>query len=254
MSDKIKPIKYSEHLCFKCLKEHKHINTYSIYGRGYGSSFDNDNTKLQLCDECNESDAEEWFAENPTIKEGDFYENYKYEKNIFDFIKTLPIQGRELFENSLSYGAFSYSMDSQDWIDIELGVAPDEVYKRNCMYSSSERKAYEERFPTCKKVYLKTYSDGSGGCRCLFGAFGEKDGSCGLNISDACYKCKSYEKKDVDEKLKEIKDFKLTKDDIKIVKMFEWSCPKCGEINHTYNYEVSDFCDKCSTHIDFDEQ
>lgn len=249
MSNKIKPIEYSEHLCFKCLNEHDHINTYAIYGRGYGSSFDNVSTKLQLCNQCNKDDLKEWFDE---YCNGEFPENYKYVDNIYDFVKTLPIQGRELFENSMSNGACSHSMDAQDWIDIELGIAPDEVYKKNCMYSPSEIKAYEERFPTCKEVYLKIYSDGSGGCRCRFGSHGNKDGSCDSNVSDNCYKCKSYKKKDIDEKLKEIKDFKLTKDDINIIKMYEWTCPKCGKINHTYNYEDYDYCSECSTYVDFD--
>lgn len=86
----------------------------------------------------------------------------------------MPIQGRELFENQCARGACSYPMESQDWIDVELGVAPDSIYKEYGMYSPSEIKAYEERFPTCENVYLKTYKDGSGSCRCDYGAYGEK--------------------------------------------------------------------------------
>lgn len=250
MENKIKPVKYTEHLCFKCLKEHEHINKYSIYGRGYGSSFDNENTILQLCDECDNKELNDWFNEESTYEE--YWEDYKYEKNILDYVKTLPIQGRELFENQVSSGACSYNIDSQDWIDIELEIAPDEVYKRNGMYSPSEKKAYYDRFPTCKNVYLKIYSDGSSGCMCDFGAHGNKDGSCESNIWNSCYKCKLYEKKNIDEKLKEVKDFNLTKEDINEVKMYEWTCPKCGEINHTYNYEYEDYCNKCNTHIDFE--
>ena len=78
MENKIKPVKYTKHLCFKCLKEHKHINNYSIYGRGYGSSFDNENTILQLCDECDNKDLNDWFNEEPTY--GEYWEDYKYEK------------------------------------------------------------------------------------------------------------------------------------------------------------------------------
>ena len=250
MNNKITPIKYTEHLCFKCLKEHDKINKYKIYGRGYGSCFDNENTTLQLCDECNNKELEKWFNEIP--KENDYYEEYKYENNIIDYVNKLPIQGRELFKNQISDGAYSYNIDSQDWIDIELGIASDEIYKKNGMYSPSEVKAYHDRFPTCKKVYLKTYSDGSAVCMCALGAFGDKDGNCESNIWSSCYNCKLYEKKNFDEKLKEIKDFKLTKENINEVKMYEWTCPKCGEINHTYNYEYEDYCNKCNTYVEFD--
>lgn len=43
---KIKPVGYNEHICFKCLQEKENIHTYAMDGRGYGSIFDNDNTRL----------------------------------------------------------------------------------------------------------------------------------------------------------------------------------------------------------------
>lgn len=250
MNNRITPIKYTEHLCFKCLKEHNNIHKYEISNRGYGSGFDGENTLLQLCDKCNNNDLDKWFNEIPKIEE--YWEVYKYEYNIFNFIKTLPLQGRELFENQMSTGACAYNIDSQEWLDIELNIAPDEVYKRNGMYSPSEIKAYHDRFPTCDKVYLKTYSDKSVGCLCAYGAFGNKDGTCEDNIWNSCYTCKTYKKKNIDDKLKEVKDFMLSKDELKEIKMYEWTCPKCGEINHTYSYEDNDYCNKCDSYVDFD--
>ena len=59
-----------------------------------------------------------------------------------------------------------------------------------------------------------------------------------------------YEKKNIDDELKEVKDFSLTKQDFKEVKCYEWSCPECGEINHTYNYKYEDYCNKCNTKVE----
>lgn len=246
-------IKYSEKICFKCLKEKENINTYSIGYRGYGSGFDNFNSTIQLCDECNCNDLEKWCNENPETE--DYYEEYKYEDNIFEFIETLPIQGKELFKNQCSNGACAYHTESQDWIDIKLGIAPDEVYKKYGMYSPSERKAYEERFPTCENVYLKTYKDGSGECRCNFGARGEKDGSCGANISDGCFYCKHYKKKGFDFIRKVEEEKYIIKSKLKEVKMYQWTCECCGEIIYTHTYSDSFICPKCHQYYEcYDEE
>lgn len=206
MENKIKAIPYTEHLCFNCLKEFDNINTYTIGYRGYGSSFDSTNTKLQLCDECAKRVQDIWFNEQPIMEDDDCYENYKYEKDISDFIKLLPIQGRELFENTCASDACSYPMEAQDWIDYELGILPHEKCKEYGMYSPQERQAYKDRFPTCNRVYKEVYDDGSSGCWCPFGASGDSDGSCGINISDECYLCSNYEIKKDKMKIINVKD------------------------------------------------
>ena len=124
---KVKYVKYEENLCFKCLKKKEAINTYELKNRGYGSIYDNDDTKLQLCNECvgsieNNNELEKWFNEKPTIV--DRTEEYQYENNIKQYIETLPIQGREIFENQLSN---SWIEDSQVWIDRELGLIEEDV-------------------------------------------------------------------------------------------------------------------------------
>lgn len=124
---KIKYIKHTEKLCLKCLKEHEDINSYILYMRGYGSKYDSFASKLQLCDECSKESHDDlilWFNEQPTY-EDKYIETYKYEDNISSFIESLPIQGREIFENHIAH---DYDrMESQDWIDIELGIASNDV-------------------------------------------------------------------------------------------------------------------------------
>lgn len=238
---KIKPVEYNEHICFKCLQEKENIHTYRIWGRGYGSIFDNDNTTLQLCDDCNQEELETYFNEEPEI-EDEYCENYKHEDDIVNFVKTLPIQGQELFNNTCASDNW---LKPQDWIDIELKIAPDEVYKKYNMYSPNEIKAYKERFPNCKQVYKKVYADGSSGCRCDLGAFGDKDGNASeYNYSDECYYCKQYGKR-IDD-IEVVYETIIHKSDIKLVTMQEWVCPKCGNINYTHEYLEDDYsCERC---------
>ena len=251
MKNKISPIEYSKKICFKCLKEKDNIHTYTLGYRGYGSGFDSFNTILQLCDDCNHEELDIWFNEQPEIID-DYCEEYKYEDNIYEFVKSLPIQGRELFDNQCASGACSYPMESQDWIDVELGIAPDNIYKKYGMYSPSEINAYKERFPTCENVYLKTYNDGSGGCRCDYGAYGERDGSCGLNISDECYTCTRYKKKGLNYLIREEKQLYINPSNLKKIEMYEWTCEVCGEIIHTHTYSDVFSCPKCYQWYDID--
>lgn len=126
MNNKIEYVKYEENLCFKCLQKKSNINTYELKNRGYGSNYDNEHTKLQLCNECvggidEHNELETWFNEEPTVSE--YIELYQYEDNIKQYIAALPIQGREIFENQLSN---TWVEDSQIWIDKELGLIKEE--------------------------------------------------------------------------------------------------------------------------------
>ena len=47
-------IKDTKNLCYKCLKKKNKVHKIEICGSGYGSSFDNFSTSLQLCDDCYE--------------------------------------------------------------------------------------------------------------------------------------------------------------------------------------------------------
>lgn len=201
---KIKAITNYKGMCFKCLSKNKSVDTFSIYGRGYGSSFDNENTKLQLCKDCQPQGISDWFNEEVDLLD-EYCEDYKYEDNIFEFIKTLPLEGQELFNNTCSQDG--YNMDAQDYIDMKLGILPDKKYKKYGMYSPSERKAYEERFPTCEYPTNEVFSDGSVGCWCPFKASGKKNQVADYNISAECCYCKYYKLRTTSIKTIDSKDF-----------------------------------------------
>lgn len=182
-------IKNKNTTCMKCLGEFEKLNRYSIYGRGYGSSFDNVSTTLQVCNDCDLPELQDWFDEQ--LEMDDYCENYTYEDKIKEFVDSLPLEGNELFYNTF-HSSSGWSMDAQDWIDIKLGIAPDELYEEYGMYSPSQRKAYKERFPTCENPVNVTYNDGSKGCWCPFGASGKYGQEDSVNISKECNGCTLY--------------------------------------------------------------
>lgn len=247
----MKYIEYNQNLCFKCLKEHNDIKIYSLAWRGYGSNYDSFNSNLQLCPHCRkeiDEDLDKWFNESPNCNE--YWEDYQYEDNISEYIKSLPIQGQELFENQISYGACAYTIESQDWIDMELGVAEHEVYKNYGMTSPSELEVYNKRFPTCARVFVKKYADGSGDRRCNFGAYEDFGKS-------SCYHCRYYEHKDIDH-------IEVVKEDLliepKVVKLVEIICPKCNNIEHidyssvVYDHQEYHICSVCHQELVWDAE
>lgn len=186
--------------CCNCLKETK-VKHIHINALGYGSGFDNFSTQVDLCNECFEKTNPKWWElkvcgnhdKNGSYDE--YGEWYEYENEIFEYIKQMPLAGQELFYNHYAYGACADSnMESQDWIDYELGILSHEKCKEYCMYSPQEKKAYKDRFPNCKNVEIKIYSDGSKGSRCYMGAWGDENGNC-ENMSDKCYLCDRYEER-----------------------------------------------------------
>lgn len=200
MTDKIRAIDDYEHVCFKCLNEKQNLESYHLYRSEYGSSFDNNYTYLQLCDDCKPEGIKEWFDETPEIIDG-YCANYELESKITEFIDTLPLQGQELFWNRCAYGACADTMDSQDWIDDKLGILPDEVYEEEySMYSPRQIKAYQERFPTCEHPVNAAFNDGSIGCYCPFGASGKKDQKVDYNISSECFGCERYKQREAPRK------------------------------------------------------
>lgn len=193
-------------LCFKCLQR-KDVTTYSIYGRGYGSWFDNFNTKLQLCDDCKPEGINDWFNENPTID--DYSEEYKYEQNIYDFIDTLPIEGRELFRGRCASGACAGYMSGQDWIDYELDIMPEWKIREYGYYVPYRLKVAKERFELCNEPVNKIWSDGSKSCYCPFGAHGDWGQKAGRNFGETCYTCEHFCQRY--EQIKEMADNKYDK-------------------------------------------
>lgn len=180
------------HICMKCLNkfEDSKMHVMHINALGYGGYFDGFSTKIQLCENClKETNGDWWKFEK--IEDG-YCEEYKYEKEIIDFVNTFPIEGQELFFNKFSHGSCCHNIESQDWIDYELGILSHEKCKEYGMYSIQEKQAYKDRFPTCGNVFKKNYKDGVSACYCKYGASGNSDGSCWENISEECYLCNHY--------------------------------------------------------------
>jgi hypothetical protein len=185
-----KVIQNPENVCFNCLKETT-VHKIDIPALGWGSSFDNFSTRINLCNDCYNLTNPNWWNLNIIKAEIDWHgEHYEYENEILNFVKQMPLAGQELFYNRYAYGANAdYYMEAQDWIDYELGILPHEKCKEYGLYSPQEIQAYKERFPICQHPVNIIYEDGSKGCWCPFGAYGEYGQKIGLNICDECYQC-----------------------------------------------------------------
>lgn len=215
-----------ECVCMKCLKK-KATHTYKISGRGYGSSFDETDSMFKICDECNSDNFDKWCNEQPTIK--DYYEEYKYEDELLDFINNLPIQSQELFYNRFDK-MNSYYMKSQDWIDYQLKELSHEKCKEYGLYSHEEIKAYEEVFP-----------DGSSHCTCYKGAFGDSDGTCGINISNECYMCSSYKPRINEMKIVNLSDEYYKNEKQRLINMLNYANNRLEELE---KLSVKEYIDK----------
>ena len=228
-------------VCMKCLKN-KATHTYRISNRGYGSSFDSFDTYFQLCDDCHDDKYDTWVNEYSSgyDEEGDFIrEEYKYEDEIIKFINSLPLESQELFHNRFAYGACAnYSMTAQDWIDFQLDELPHKKCKKYGFYSPQEKKAYFERFPNCKEVKLKIYKDGSSGCRCVYGAFGNKDGTAyDYCQTGECYMCTQYTPRNGDiEIINEVDEYYKNEKD-RLVHMLKYAKTRLKELEKdVYKY------------------
>jgi hypothetical protein len=130
---------------------------------GYGSGLDGSDVEFTLCDDC-----------------------------LIGFIQTFTPEGQEKVFNS---GCNTY-LSSLDWIRVHKNEMPDEEMEEKGLYSPRQIKAYEERFPTCDKVYINEYNEGSRGSRCDMGAFGDGEGNSDINVCDECFSCSSYNKRE----------------------------------------------------------
>lgn len=206
--EKIKAIRNTEKLCWKCLKEKNLIHVMEFGPLGYGSGFDNCQTKIQLCEECyQKSNPNIWSKETVYDSEEDReydFAHYIHEDEIFNYFDSLPIEGRQFVWNE--FHDDGYQMDPQDWINYELGILPHEVAKEYGLYSTQEIEAYKEQFPKCKWPANRIFHDGSKGCWCPFGAHGEYGQEAGRNISDECYKCEHYMERDRNNPIRDIQD------------------------------------------------
>lgn len=172
------------HICFKCLKEGK-VHKIKLGPLGYGSKFDCSETKIHLCDSCFNASKNIWTrkisvsGQYPLRKE-----KYTNEDEIWEYISTLPVEGRELVENSL-WEDDGRTLEPQDYIDYQLGELPHDKCKAYGLVSQEEIKAWEERYPSCKKVCSISFSTEAQIKECPFGA--------SQTNKTACYNCKHYQ-------------------------------------------------------------
>lgn len=172
-------------ICMKCLKK-KGLHSYYIRGRGYGSMFDGQDCVLNLCADCDNDSIRVAVDEVPEKTE--LGERYIHESEILDYVNSLPVEGRELFENRFSE---VFHMEPQDWIDYELDELSDEKCHNYDLYSPKDISAYNERFPVCMHVANVLWDDGSRGAWCPFGAHGDY-GPEVHSVSTECAKCRYF--------------------------------------------------------------
>ena len=217
-------------VCMQCLKN-KATHTYSIYGRGYGSDYDNFNSKFQLCDDCAKDEYKTW-ADEESHWEGEMFcgEVYKYEGNISALLKSFPLEAKELFYNRFATGANADTMKPQDWIDFELNELPYKKCKKYGLISPQERVAYIERFPNCSCVVINKYKDDSQGSSCPYMAHGDKNGNAGLNISCECYMCSHYKPREGDIKIiDEVAEYYKDEKD-RLIHMLQYASTRLREL------------------------
>ena len=64
-------------------------------------------------------------------------DEYTYEKEMFEYIRSLPLQSQELIHNRLAKGTFDHGgHNPQEWIDYELGELSHDACIKNCLCCS----------------------------------------------------------------------------------------------------------------------
>ena len=203
-SKKITPLSIKDKCtCYKCLKKDEKLNAIHIPELEYPSNFNGLPMTLYLCDECYSNTNEDWWKlEELTLSSYDDFgyeyteSKYKYDDEMFTYIKNLPVQIQEILFNRNSI--LNYKMDSQDWIDWKLGELPKEKCDEYGIVHQDVIETYKKRFSTCQYPVRKKYSDGSCGCYCFAGAYGELDQTPSINISKECYNCRYYKPRESD--------------------------------------------------------
>ena len=197
-------------LCYICdkVKPENEINKLKMRGRSIGSEFDGSKFTMNICDSCIKIEHYKWFLEEPKLVDK-YTEKYEHESKIKELIDSLLIENQEYIMNGF--------MSREDWIAMKKGTLPDKEYKKYFMYSPSEARAYKERFPTCEHPVNVRYSENSVGCKCSVGAMGHKNQEASVNISEKCFECSFYKKRETP--IKEIKKEDL--EDYDLFKLYQ---------------------------------
>lgn len=114
---------------------------------------------------------------------------YEHEREMYDYINNLPIEGQELVYNRLAEGKY----DPQEWIDYYLGELSYELCKKNHWVFNGEFESYQEHYGRCGHVKNLVWGDGSKGSQCFIHPIvnGKYGGIC-KDIGTGCYNCEYF--------------------------------------------------------------
>ena len=192
-------IENPDYICFNCLQSYPQLHEILIPVLNHNSKFTNFSSRLYLCPTCLSLTNHEWWKLEiiKLYTEDNMMQlNYKYEKEILDFINQMPLSGQELFYARFGQGIRSDLMRGQDWIDYTLGILPHEKCKEYGYYSPQEIQAYQERFPICEHPANRIYNEKSKNSWCPFGAIGEYNQKCyDKGSDDSCYECEYFKER-----------------------------------------------------------
>jgi len=218
-------IQYPENTCFNCLQD-KQVHKIHIPALGHGSKFSNFSSRVNLCDTCKQLTNLEWWKlqiveDNMHDKNCWYSLRYKYEKEILDFVNSMPIEGRELFYARFGNGANADHMSGQDWIDCVLGILSHEKCKLYGCFSPDEIKSYEKRFPICDKVKKVIYEGEDENKNYILLKLRYPFGVDDTRTHSQCYECKLFVERNGDVEIMDKEDYKiyelLTKLELKIL-------------------------------------
>lgn len=255
-------VNYHEDLCYCCLK-HKpnEIYRFQMKHNGPYSRFSGLNNRFQICESCASheelEELESWFNQDEEALE--LAELCQIEQAIGDYMNQQSPQARELFYNQTSE---DWVMDSQDWIDIELGVAEDDVYTRNGLIPISVLTGFLERFPTCEHVYFHEEA-GIQCSTCHRGVMGTPQGTPdGLNFYTQCASCEDYQLREgldqwESDNSAEPIEVKLYPVDDDEKRTYQLSCPTCQTSHYLLAERIEqgylmDYQCSCGQRLEFD--
>ena len=120
-------IENPDSICFNCLQSFLQLHEILIPALNHNSIFTNFSSRLNLCPSCLSLTNPNWWKLEiiKSYTEDNMMQlNYKYEKEILDFINQMPLSGQELFYARFGSSVRSDLMHGQDWINYSLGILP----------------------------------------------------------------------------------------------------------------------------------
>ena len=126
-----------------------------------------------------------------------FFE-YEHEREMYDYINSLPIEGQELVYNRLGEDrGKSCKHDPQEWIDYHLGELSYELCKKNHWVFKGEFESYQNHYEKCGHVKNVIWNKGGKDSQCFINPLvkGEFGGGCS-KVGTGCYDCEYFKERD----------------------------------------------------------